>query len=220
MKLAHSHQGHQDCRRPVMDAMPHPVREGNKLLVVSGRWGHEVEGAQALELDSRSNPSRVPLVLSWLSCFTCPRHCLLTREMGTAGLQQNWEVMNVKHLVTYHVTTQTWGLLLLKRVLYRPHWLSCTCQKGFWNKWKIHFFSAHRKGHPEVGYLFGHALSLTPKPPATRFLWHFVFHPGLDCSLKTSSVSLANLSVTKYPTTFYHQPAGPCLTMESEQHTT
>lgn len=50
----------------------------------------------------------------------------------------------------------------------------------------------------KVSYLFGHAFSLTPKPPATRLLWHLIFDPGLDCGLETINLGQSrHLPITK-----------------------
>lgn len=104
----------------------------------------------------------------------------------TVRLQQR-EANKASSTVPTHLTVQNGDHYYCRRVFYSPNSLSCAWQKGFLNKLKIHFFSVYRKKLPplQVSYLFGHALSLTPKPPATRFLWHLIFDPGLNCGLET-----------------------------------
>ena len=56
-------------------------------------------------------------------------------------------------------------------------WLQCAWWKvtGGWYL-RFHFLGLWQQ--------LGHAFSLTPKPPVTRFLWHLIFDSGLDCGVR------------------------------------
>lgn len=139
---------------------------------------------------------------------------------GPVSLPVTWELKHlyhraavkvrgkIKHLAQYFTSTcSTVGTLLLLRQYHIARIDFLVLGKVvFWINQRFTSFQSMGKNYLlQVSYLFGHAFSLTPKPPATRLLWHLIFDPGLDCGLETINVGQSShLPITK---THYFLPS-------------